>query len=202
MCVYAITGKFGCGKTTVVNLLKKKGARVFDCDKVIHNYYRDKKSKVYKKVSLTFRESLEGKKINCKKLAEIVFKNKDALKKLESLIYPYLFKDLQKWILLGKGARKKISLVEVPLLFEKKWDKLFKKIILVSANKKIIEERLRSKGFKSYEIKQRFNYFIADKYKINKVDFIIKNNGSFSHLYNEVNKLWAELKKNHKFCLK
>ena len=39
---YAITGSIGTGKTTIANIFKERGYRVYDADKMVHDLYEDK----------------------------------------------------------------------------------------------------------------------------------------------------------------
>ena len=75
MSVFGVTGNLSSGKSTVLKLLKRKGAIVFDVDKAIHAYYQDKNSRVYKQIVSLFSDVTSNRKIARKKLAKIVFLN-------------------------------------------------------------------------------------------------------------------------------
>jgi dephospho-CoA kinase len=194
MSVFAITGNLGSGKTTVLNLLKKKGAETFNCDERVHLYYKNKKSLVYKKVIALFPSVKENNRICCKKLSEIVFSSKEKLTQLEKIVHPVIIKDLKEWI--RKAKENRIYVAEVPLLFEKNLSYLFKKVILVYVKREILIKRLRKKSnLSEREIKKRLSLYLPIREKIKKADFIINNSFSFSRLKKEVNNLWEWLKK-------
>ena len=85
MAVFGLTGNLARGKSTDHKLLKNKGALVYDADKKIHQYYRQKNGAVYKKIVAEFPQVLKRGMISRKKLGAIVFSDRDKLKILEKI---------------------------------------------------------------------------------------------------------------------
>ena len=194
MGVFGLTGNFASGKTTVLQLLKNKGANVFDCDNKIHEYYRDKNSSIYKKIAAAFPKVIKRGRIQRDILGKEVFFNKSKLSVLEDIVHPVIKQDLLYWI---DEAKKKegIYIAEVPLLFEKKWDRYFDGAILVlapvaNAIKRIMKDHQLSRQ----EALDRLALYIPIIEKIEKADFIINNNLGIKELKKEVNLLWKNLK--------
>src|SRR3989344_5407364 len=79
-----------------------------------------KKKQVKKLLEKNFGKQIFSKKgrLNKKALAGLVFSDKKLLQKLNSLMHPLVFLEMEKKLraLLRQG--KKVSVVEVPLLFE------------------------------------------------------------------------------------
>ena len=195
MPVLGLTGNFATGKSTVLKFLKKKGAKVFDVDEKIHGYYRDKKNPVYKKVVATFTECLMKSVISRKKLGSIVFSNKSKLKKLEKIVHPVIIKDLLKWVERGESDKKKIYIAEVPLLFEMRLSRYFKKIILITIKKEVFIQRIIKKyGFSRRKALYRLSLCVPIREKIKGSDFVVNNSFSFERLKKEVDLLWRKIK--------
>ena len=198
MGVFAITGDLGSGKTTILNLLREKGAKVFNCDEVVHSYYKDKKSLVYKKIITFFPSVKENDRICRKKLSQIVFSSKEKLTQLEEIVHPVIIEDLKKWI--KKAKKNRIYIAEVPLLFEKNLSYLFKKVILAYAKREALIGRLRKKlNLSQREIKKRLSLYLPIRKKIKKADFIVNNSFSLLRLKKEVDSLWEWLKKENRY---
>ena len=71
---YAITGSIGTGKTTIANIFKDKGFKVYDADVIVHDLYKDKE--ILKKVELMFPSAFKEGKMDSKVIANIIFNNK------------------------------------------------------------------------------------------------------------------------------
>lgn len=190
MPIFAITGNPASGKTTLAKLLKKRGAVIFDCDEKIHGYYRDKKSVIFKKVADSFSQAVTSGRICRGKLAQVVFGDKKKLKVLESIIHPFILKELHLWIVRHRNSRR-IFVAEVPLLFEKKIEKYFDGIIFVSTTKTNIFKRLKPFGRRNFSAKA--SLFLPAECKIKKSDFVIPNNNSLNTFKAEADCLWEKL---------
>ncbi len=195
MFKFGLTGRIGSGKTTVMEILAKKGAKTFYSDYTIHQFYKDHQHPIYKKVRETFPESKLGKEISRKKLAEVVFADRNKLKKLEQIVHPAIIKVLGEW--LKSNKEKNICVTEIPLLFEKKLEKIFDKNILIKVKNDILIERLKEKyNFCDQEIKQRLSLYLPITESEKKSDFVLENNSDLKNLEKEVNLLWQKINQN------
>jgi len=192
MAVFAITGDFCSGKTTLLKALAKKGARIFNADRLVHGFYHDHFSETYKKVVRLFPDALEGKNISRQKLAAIVFNNKKALLRLEAVVHERVIKEMKIWI--KQCPRDKVALAEVPLLFEKKLEKLFTGVILVKAKHAQITKRAAlSRKASKQDIEKRFKRFLPIGKKVSRSQFIIDNSGDRNKFCRSIDALWEKL---------
>ncbi|UCC94299.1 MAG: dephospho-CoA kinase [Candidatus Omnitrophota bacterium] len=193
MAIFALTGSLASGKSTVLRLLKKRGAGTFDADKKIHQYYKDKKGNMYKQVASVFPRAARANTISRKILAEIIFADNGRRKKLERIVHPIIISDLKAWIRCVK-KRKGVFVAEVPLLFEKKLQGLFDGVILIYAKRSNLIERGRKKLHSSKkEIEERLALYMPVKNKIKNADFVIQNNSGIRQLKEQVDSLWRKL---------
>ena len=176
--IIGITGIFGSGKTTVCLILKNKGFPVISSDEIVHQLLEreDIKSLVIKEFGKDVLTE-EGK-IDRKRVGEIVFSNYEKMKKLEKILHPAVFREIDKKILDYKKKGSKIIFVEIPLLFETKAESIFDRIIVVYAHPSIIKKRLQNK-FSDEEIEKRWKYQIPQEIKKQMADFLIDNSNSF-----------------------
>ncbi|MDP2924217.1 MAG: dephospho-CoA kinase [Candidatus Omnitrophota bacterium] len=194
MPVFGLTGNLATGKTTVLGLLKKKGAVVFDVDSRIHRYYRDKNSVVYKKTHALFPGTISRGVISRKKLGKIVFSDIKKLCQLEEIIHPVIIKELKEWIN-NKRDKKGIYIAEAALLFEKKLQNYFDAVILVCTQRGILINRIMKNLHLSRIMAQRrLELFMALEEKAKKADFVINNDSDIKHLKKGVELLWSKLK--------
>ena len=186
--VIGITGIFGSGKTTVSSILKKNKVPVISSDEIVHKILKKKivKNNIREKFG---DETINSRgAINIKKLSDIVFSKKERKEEIEKLIHPLVFQEIKKKILDFKKKECKITVVEIPLLFETKSEKYFDKILVVYTSPEVIKKRLKGK-YSEEEVEKRWQFQISQEIKKTKADFVIDNSGRYSHTKHQVEKL-------------
>ena len=173
MILIGLTGTIGSGKTFALNFFKSKKITVFSADEEVKKILNIKiiKDKIYK----LFPQVFFRKKLNKIFLASVVFSNKKKLRKLEKIIHPIVRKNKKNF--LNRNKKKKIIVMEKPIIFEKKKTQEYDYIILMNVNKKIQRQRvMKRKNITPQLLKKILSNQISDKKKKN-ADFIINNNG-------------------------
>ena len=171
MTIIGITGSIASGKSTVAKLIVKKKYPFFSADKEVLNLYKNKK--FIKLLTRKFNLSREKEiKIQIKL---IINKNKNELKTLESIIHPLVRKKMINFL----KNKKKLVILEIPLLIENKLNKYFDKIIFIDAKKK--------SNKKMFEVLNKRQ--LQPDIKKKRCDFIINNNYSLAILRKNVKKI-------------
>tara|TARA_B110000967_G_C18756794_1_gene495738 strand:- start:443 stop:1003 length:561 start_codon:yes stop_codon:yes gene_type:complete len=181
MTIIGITGSIASGKTTVAHLMAGKKYPLFSADIVVSNLYKEKK----------FNEILVQKfKLNSKRKIKdqiklILKKNKKNLYKLESIIHPFVRKEMINFF----KKKNKMLFLEIPLLIESKLNKYFDKLIFVGANKNLrLKRYIKKKGDKK-------TFILLDKRQLSPAlkrdvcDHTIENNYSLAILRKDVKNL-------------
>ncbi|MCD6179817.1 MAG: dephospho-CoA kinase [Bacteroidales bacterium] len=172
-----LTGNIGSGKSLICQVFEKLGVPIFYAD------FKAKKildSPILRpKLLAAFGTDIEDKNkniINRKKLAAIVFTNKEALKKLNSLIHPQLRIEFKNWCLQHK--EEKYVIQEAAILFENGFTDLFDKTIVVAAPQNIRLQRVMERdGTNKSDVLARMENQWSDSKKEAAADFIIYNDG-------------------------
>ena len=196
MMIIGLTGGFASGKTTVAGMFKNKLALVIDADCLAHQLMRPK-TKIYNAIVKHFgREILaEGNKINRKKLAASVFKNKKELNRLVGIIHPAVITEVKKLIKKYKRQLpKKIVILDAPLLIESRLHLLADKLVVVKCSTATQIARAKAKmNLSRNEIISRINSQLPLYKKIKLADFTIDNEGSLSETKKQVLRIYKEL---------
>jgi len=193
MITIGITGIIGSGKTTASSTLKNKGFEIIDLDRLSKDLI--KKEEVLAEIRDQLGdEYVSGNAVDVARLRDEVFKNGEALRRLEAIIHPRVRNALRQRLDELERSGAEIVFVDGPLLFEKGLHKQFDKIVVVSAEAATIKERLRARGMTEEDIGQRIPHQIPLKEKEKMADYVINNNGTRAGLEKEVKKLLQRIK--------
>ena len=154
MKIAAITGSIGCGKTTLAGIVRQMGYVVFDVDGWVRRLYY--KIDFISVIQANFPNVVEGGKVNKRKLRNIVFNDKIQLKKLESLIHPFLKSNL-KSIIRRCNHCDDIFFIDVALLFEMGWDKYCDLVIVADVGYELQKKRVMARDNVSAEDFDKIN---------------------------------------------
>ncbi len=169
-----ITGNMGSGKTTVCKIFKLLDIDIYYADdrakEILHS---DKSKKIVRELFGNKVFDDQGNLVN-HKLARIVFNDTDALKRLNSLIHPLVIEDFDNWANVRKSHH--YVLKEAALLYETGSYKNLDKIIVVASPVSLMIERVQKHDNVSAEsIKKRLANQTDQQTKINKADYVIRN---------------------------
>ena len=110
--IIGITGGTGCGKTTLLHILKERGFRVLDLDAVYHDLLRDDPG-LTDAIEAAFPGTVSAGVLDRKKLGAIVFHDKSQMKRLTAITGPAIWAETQKRLSCGGNiAIDAIGLVE------------------------------------------------------------------------------------------
>ena len=187
-----LTGGIGCGKSTALKIFVSLGCKVMDADAVCHELYNEPNGPVIQAVTSRWgNKVISSEKVDRKKIAGIVFNDRNELEWLNNLLHPLIFERTYK------ACRKtdKVLIFDVPLLFEANWEKYFFKIISIWTTPEIQIERLRAREWNDKEIKSRLESQMSMDTKLEKADFGIINTGSKEFLSEQCKQILLEIKK-------
>ena len=191
-CYYAVavTGGIGCGKSSVLEILKNASFEILDTDEIVHKILRDNLD-LQNKIIGEFGEhclSSTGD-INREALGKIIFESEKKRNVLNSLIHPIIRKKILDWMTYCKN-KDFITAVEIPLLFECGWDKFkWNCIMSIEADTNIIIARLLQRGLSKDDIELRLRAQWPVELKSELADISIQNNGTKEDLKKTV-KTW------------
>ena len=173
MIVVGLTGGIGSGKTTVAKQFKLLGIPVYIADEEAKMLMNSSKIIKRKLIELFGNEAYYNNQLNRPFIAGIIFKDKDALQKMNAIIHPRVAKHFNKWLLKQKAP---YVIKEAAILFENGGYKLCDYIITVIAPKELRLSRLLKRDNTTEDkIEAIIKNQWTDEQKVKLSQFVINN---------------------------
>lgn len=195
MKVLGLTGGIASGKSLVSRFLRRMGAKVADADKLVHRLFL--KPSIASQIGAIFPEALKSGKIDRAALGDAAFSNPFRLAVLESVIHPLVEAELKREIKKARVERRRLLVLEVPLLFESGLEKLCDATILVAAPRHIQKSRaLRRPGMTEEKYSRIISRQMPLAEKRKRADFILTSGVDKRGLRNQAASLfWSHAEK-------
>jgi dephospho-CoA kinase len=188
--VVGILGGIGAGKSEVAASLAARAAgRVVVADTLGHEALR--RPEIRDALVARFGESiLADGEIDRKRLAAVVFSNKDDLAHLESLTHPFIRRRLDEEVRRARDESVPLLVIDAALLLEAGWADVCDRLVFVDAPPESRLERVRSKrGWTAQEMQKREAAQLALTRKHSLADHTIDNSSSQDNLDQQVEDL-------------
>lgn len=193
MLTVGLTGGIGSGKTTVSNLFKDLGITIIDTDIIARELVNNNFS-VLNEIVDVFGQTIlkQNSTLDRKKLAQIVFNQKEEKQQLENILHPKIRVEVSNKIqnFNSKTIPPQYVIVVIPLLFETGFADLIDRILVVLSDEKIRIERVKQRDNRDIdEIRSIISSQVSDEKRTSEADDFIKNNSNFKELESQVKKL-------------
>jgi dephospho-CoA kinase len=183
-----ILGDIGSGKSYVA---KNFGYPVFNADIEVGKLYK-KDRKIFNKLKKVLPKYIYSFPVNKNEISNAILANKYNLKKIVKIIHLEIRKKIN--IFLKKNRNKKIVILDIPLLLENKINKKNDILIFVKSKKSDILKRLRKRENFNPKLLNKFkNIQLPLDYKINKSQFVIKNNFTNKSINRSIKKILKDI---------
>jgi len=173
--IIGLTGGIGSGKTTVVNFFKEfKNVSVYIADSEAKNLM-NKSLIIRNKIKKEFGEkAFYNNQLDRKYISNIVFKDKQKLKALNSIVHPEVAKHFKEFAEIN--SKEGYILYENAILFETNNNEFCDYIITVFAPEKLrISRVLERDDFSENDVIYRIKNQFSDEKKMIQSNYVIKN---------------------------
>lgn len=143
-----LTGSIATGKSTVLKAFADLGVPVFSADDAVHMLYD---GEAVGPVGSSFPDAVVDGKVDRAALSRVLTGDAQKLKQLEAIVHPLVRAKIGQFLDAAAAAGHKLSVVEVPLLFESGHDYGFDAIAVTWCDPAIQRERALSRPAMSVE---------------------------------------------------
>ena len=200
LLVVGLTGGIGSGKSTFAALLAERGAQIIDADLLGRDALRPGEPTWHSMVD-TFGDEIlveHTMDIDRKKLAGIVFNDREKLVALNAIVHPVIVGGIADRL---EGLRHTDGLVilDAALIVELGLADSMDKVVVVTAAVDNRRRRLAElRGMTPEDIMARIGAQASEEDLIAKADIVVRNNGDLAALSEEADRVWAELERRTK----
>ena len=195
LVVIGVTGGIGSGKSTVARILEARGARVIDADRIAREVVR-KGSRALDEIAGCFGSGVITRdgELDRKKLAAIVFSDKEKLEALNSIVHKYVVERIEDLVKSIKNEGKcEAIVIDAPIPVEHGFVDLADSIWVVAAEKGLRTGRIIERSGCSFEeAVARIESQMSEAEYIKMADEVLYNNGNLAELEREAAELFAK----------
>jgi len=177
--ILCLTGSLGMGKSRTAQFFAEQGVLVYDADAVVHELYANEAVPV---IDRAFPGAVVEGKVDRVKLAALVLGDNAALARLESIVHPLVAARREKFLAEARANKAKAVLLDIPLLFETRGERVCDAVVVVSAPAAMQRQRAFERPGMTEE---KFGALLAkqlpDAEKRQRADFIVDTSQSFDH---------------------
>jgi dephospho-CoA kinase len=191
-----LTGGIACGKSAVAAMLRECGCAVLEADPLAHELIEPGRPAFAEIVREFGPGVLEpGGRIDRAKLGAIVFADADKLSRLNRIVHPRVFEELERRLEeLARPGGPQVAVVEAALLIETGYDHELDRLIVVWCRPEQQRERLAARGLSPEQVESRIAAQMPVEEKRRRATDEIDTSGSLAETRRQVERLAAKLK--------
>lgn len=195
MLYVGLTGNIASGKSEAATRFAEHGATIVDADVLAReavgpgSHALDCVVSRWGSAMVTSDGSLDREA-----LRHVVFGDEAQLEELNAIVHPDVNRLRRKRVAEARKRGDAVLIYVVPLLFERHLADEFDRIVLVDAPRPFRLERLVSlRGISDDDATNMIAVQMPAELKRARVDFVVENDGTLAHLYEQVDAVWERL---------
>lgn len=172
--ILGITGGTGCGKTTLLQLIRQRGGLVLDCDEIYHQLLISDRA-LLEALHQRFPLAFSGGSFDRKKLGSIVFADVQALRDLNAITHSAVRQEVERRL----EDAPPLAAIDAIGLFESGLNQLCDLTVAVTAPEEARVQRLMQRDSISPEYaRSRIAAQPSARWFAERCDAVLENNGT------------------------
>ena len=172
--ILGITGGTGCGKTTLLQLIRQRGGLVLDCDEIYHQLLISDRA-LLETLHQRFPQAFSDGSFDRKKLGSIVFADAQALEDLNTITHSAVRQEVLRRL----EEAPALAAIDAIGLFESGLNRLCDLTVAVTAPEEIRVQRLVQRdGISPEYARSRIAAQHSAQWFAERCDAVLENNGT------------------------
>lgn len=183
-----LTGGIGSGKSTACRIFAESGVPVIDADQIAHRLSA-KGQPAFQAIKLLFGDKViqEDGELDRKKIRKIVFEDNKARLKLENILHPLIYSEIDKLV---SEITSGYCIICIPLLIETgSIDKVDRVIVIDTTEEQQINRASLRDNVDKEIIKIIINKQVSREKRLGVAHDVIHNDGNIWHLRLQIHEL-------------
>ena len=185
----ALTGSISTGKSTTVKLLKEAWFHIIDADTKSHQVLDVQHEAIAKMFGEAF---VKDGKVDRKALGTVVFSDEEKRKKLEALLHPLIYDEIER-LSMVEDRLGKPYFIDIPLFFETRRYPIEKSLVIYATKEQQLKRLIDREGYTKEEALKRINTQIPVEEKRKLATYVIDNSGTLTQLGQECERVKKEI---------
>ena len=190
-----LTGGIACGKTVVRRRLEERGIPTLDADAVVHRLLAAG-TDVTRMIAESFGPEViapDGS-VDRKALGAIVFRDEEAREKLNAVVHPGVWREIERFFEERERASDPVAVVDAALLIETGSYQRYDSLVVVHCRPELQLERLMARdGISLEEAERRIRSQMPLDQKLPFGDFLVDTSGSMEETVKQADELASKL---------
>ena len=193
MLVIGLTGGIGMGKSAAAEHFARAGVPVFNADACVHRLYE---GDAVAAIEAAFPGATRGGKVDRQLLSERLAGSQARLKELEAIVHPMVVEAEIDFLIEQEKAGAKLSVLEIPLLFETGAEQRVDVTIVLTAPAHVQKARVMARpGMSVDKLEHLLARQLSDDERRARADYVVDSGTSLKDMHAALDKLIESLHK-------
>ncbi len=196
MLKVGLTGGIACGKTVVRRRLEERGVPTLDADAVVHRLLQSG-TDVTRRIAQGFGSAVLASdgSVDRKALGAIVFSDEDARKKLNAIVHPGVWREIERFFEEREKASDPVAVVDAALMIETGSYRRYDRVVVVHCRPELQLDRLMARdGLSREDALRRMSAQMPIEEKRPFADFLVDTSGSIEETLKQADELVSKLR--------
>ncbi len=195
MLKVGLTGGIACGKTVVRRRLEELGVPTLDADAVVHRLLQAG-TDVTRRIARSFGKEVIASdgSVDRKVLGAKVFGDGEARKKLNSIVHPGVWREIERFFEERERASDPVAVVDAALMIETGSYRRYDRLVVVHCRPELQLERLMARdGISREDAERRIRSQMPIEEKLPFANVLVDTSGSIEETLRQADDLASEL---------
>jgi dephospho-CoA kinase len=194
-----LTGGIACGKTVVRRRLEERGIPTLDADAVVHRLLQSG-TDVTRQIAESFGHAVIASdgSVDRKALGAIVFTDEEARKKLNAVVHPGVWREIERFFEAREKASDPVAIVDAALMIETGSYRRYDLLVVVHCRPELQLERLMARdGLSREDAHRRIRSQMPIEEKRPFTDYLVDTSDSIEETLRQTDDLASHLRRSY-----